>query len=302
MNQQLATILNSSNKYETKSIEDLSTSPPTINTKRNIEKETSPQSQPIHNVNQTEQQSTNNQHSSNKVQSTNNIFSTPSLFKRQQLTFNEQTFSEYATNHPHKIEHKLERKYFNQNQEQYQKMIHIKHEEAINNPNLKITSQNEWRKNNESQWNLAFSVINKQQHPSTFNIRDIEWPELQTNDTAIKDTTSHEYSYLINKATTFILTQPKIELLPEEDSDTEDNYHSSIESDHEDFETNIFNTNETIQEIEPDIPSVTPNNHQETETILIDSIIQQQITNIDKDDPDNHIMLLDFDNQPINQI
>ena len=114
MNHQLATILNSSNKYKTKSIEDLSTSPPTINTKRNIEKETSTQSQPIHNVNQTEQQSTNNQHSSNKVQSKNNIFSTPSLFKRQQLTFNEQTFSEYATNHPHKIE-QLERKYFNQN-------------------------------------------------------------------------------------------------------------------------------------------------------------------------------------------
>ena len=126
---------------------------------------------------------------------------------------------------------------------------------------------------------------------------------MQTNGTAIKDTTSHEYSYLINEATTFILTQPKIELLPDEDSDTKDNYHSyksSTETDHE--ASNIFNTNETIEEIKPDIPSETPSNHQETETILIDSIIQQQITNIDKDDPENHIMLLDFDNQPINQI
>jgi hypothetical protein len=93
MNQQLATILNSSNKYETRSIEDLSTSPPIINTKQNIEKETSPQSQLIHNVNHTEQKSTNNQDSSNKAQSTNNIFSTPSMnIQKQQLTFNEQTF------------------------------------------------------------------------------------------------------------------------------------------------------------------------------------------------------------------
>jgi hypothetical protein len=107
--------------------------------------------------------------------------------------------------------------------------------------------------------------------------------------------------YNITRIFVFNQRSNNIHLNTDEDSDTKDNYHSyksSTETDHE--ASNIFNTNETIEEIKPDIPSETPSNHQEIETILIDSIIQQKITNIDKDDPENHIMLLDFDNQPIN--